>query len=229
VRAAPTVVALALATLLTACGGSDAPTAGPASVPPTAPTASAGKGEVVEVPITTPRPPSDFDGAEAHAAAYDDFVEQNAIADARPAGEAYGLTQEVCSILSGGGAVTAKVDYWAGTTGFAAGESLPVIASASALCPDELDAYTRQRDGAAPSTPAVKADLARFYVLQPTGSLGLLDGLTDEEVAAAAETECTALADLDGPLPAPNDDQQRAAQVRTVALALAYCPDRLPG
>jgi hypothetical protein len=188
------------------------------------------------VPLAAPRAPSEFAGDEGEfvRAARGTLTEEKVktkLSDSK----LLTLGREFCSVLSGGGLLTTKVDHWAGSRDLKKGvDTAIVLAAQRALCGDLIEGYTRLQSSEYPEpTAAEKADLARFVTALDQPDLHpVIAQIADADVAGDAADACAM--DLDSEwwnsseakrLEGGLTEQGRMAYV--VGLVSAYCPDRV--
>ena len=107
------------------------------------------------------------------------------------------LGREFCSVLSGGGLLASKVDYWAGVNHLGDGPSRSDVeifyAAWDAYCPEFRDGYAKVRLGkqSADPTGPERADLARFVaVTKFPRFIEQVRVLSDAEIRAAGSKLC---------------------------------------
>ncbi|MGQ0844201.1 MAG: hypothetical protein ACT4QF_08700 [Sporichthyaceae bacterium] len=173
-------------------------TGSPAATPSQAPFAAATKPpKLVEspVPLAPVRAPTEFVGSD------EDFVrevrenlEEEKVKSELSDSRLLKLGREFCSVLSGGGLLTDKVDYWAGLRELDKGSDAAIILAAQEVfCGELTDGYTRLELGEALTepSPAEKADLARFVTALDEPDLAeKLKAMSDEQLAADAKRAC---------------------------------------
>lgn len=232
-NALPPPVGVATQTPKSTASKAAAPLAPKVTVTPATPTEPEQPGLV---PLAAPRAPSEFAGDETEfvRAARGTLTEEKVetkLSDSK----LLTLGREFCSVLSGGGLLTTKVDHWAGSRDLKKGvDAAIVLAAQRALCADLIEGYTRLQSSEYPEpTAAEKADLARFVTALDQPDLHpVIAQITDPDVAGDAADACamdydsewwnsSAAKRLEGGLTA----QGRMAYV--VGLVSAYCPDRV--
>lgn len=186
------------------------------------------------MPPTANRAPADFQGDEAR---YVREVRANLAQDELRTklsdDRLLELGRELCSVLSGGGLLTDKVDHWAGFRDLADGsDAAIVLAARDVLCLDLAEGYPRLQLGESlpVPTPAERADLARFVTTLDEPKLAeQLRATPDSELADDADTACgidfqgewwdaTLAKRVAGSLPAD------ARMDYVVGLVTGYCP-----
>lgn len=189
------------------------------------------------MPLTANRPPADFPGDEArYVREVRENLAQDKVRTKLSDSRLLELGRELCSVLSGGGLLTDKVDHWSGFRDLAAdgSDAAIVLAARDVFCPELADGYTRLELGETlpVPTPAERADLARFVTTLDEPKLApRLRATPDEDLAEDAETACdidfhgewwdaTKAKRMAGSLPA------EARMDYVVGLVTGYCPTR---
>ena len=131
--------------------------------------------------------------------------------------------REVCSLLSGGGAVASKLDMYAGQHDYAEeGWTAAVVGGIQEFCPELGPGYFADRRGPLPMTTAEKLDLFRFGVR--TG-VGVEQKISDRAIERLATQVCRQLArDPDHLLQDLNPRSDRATFVTVLSAIVAFCP-----
>jgi len=179
-------------------------------------------------PVVEALPPNSFPGDdEVFLDLYGTYREITKEADRSD--EAVALARRFCSIISGGGLVADKVDYWGAYSQFPDSAGALLTAAGESYCPAFFAAYTRVRgsDEPAPSTAAEKVDMTRFAfsVVGARPELNLSDAAIARqagEVCALSPAELTAAT---REFIAAGD---QASITRTLAFAVGFCPNRRP-
>jgi hypothetical protein len=115
--------------------------------------------------------PEDFSGDDEHFLAVARCLLIALETDA-PASDPRPVTvgREICSLLSGGGAVASKLDMYAGQHDYAEkGWSAVIFGGIQAYCPELGPGYFADRSGPLPMTAAEKLDLFRYATRTGTG------------------------------------------------------------
>lgn len=232
--ASPSAPAVAAAPVAPA--GPDPPAAPVASPKPAAAPKPAPSEPPGLIPLAKHRPAEEFKGDEG------EFVRQarvnlqreevkSDLSDSR----LLKLGREFCSVLSGGGLLTDKVDYWSGFRGLGDGpDSAVFLAAQEVFCGDLADGFTRLGLTEPPPAPtaAERADLARFVAtLDEPDFAERVQSLPDTELAGDAAAACDL--DFDKEWWDTRAVQRFAGsqpkEVRmdyVVGLVTAYCPDK---
>ena len=186
------------------------------------------------VPLAPHRAPADFTGDDA------EFVrqvrgnlEQEKVTSTLSDSRLLSLGREFCSVLSGGGLLTDKVEHWVGSRDLKEGADVAIVLAAhDALCGDLTDGYNRlQLSEVTVPTDAERADLARFITTldQPVLEKSVAE-ISDSDLSGDAADACeldfddewwnsTEARKLEGGLP------ELARMSYVVGLVTAFCPD----
>lgn len=243
-----TAAVVALLALSACASGSDA--LPPVSEPSVTGATAAPKKSTAPAPATTPAPPpsedpgmiplaphrapTEFTGDEA------EFVRQVRGTLAEEKADAtmsdsrlLTLGREFCSVLSGGGLLTDKVDHWVVFRELKKGvDDAIVLAAQAVFCADLTENYSRlQLSELAEPTTAERADLARFITTMDQPSLEKkVESITDHDLAGDANAACELNfksewwnSSAAGKLEDGLGEQGRMAYV--VGLVTAFCPD----
>lgn len=155
------------------------------------------------VPIAKPKQPSEFVGND------DEFLrrvrknfDRSDVTRAISDQTLVTLAREFCSVLSGGGMLASKVDFWGGFYHLDNPLSGAMfLAAFDVYCPDLAEGYVRIRTGSQTAEPTVqeRADLARFTATfhQP-GAVRPIARMSDADVERAAAIVCNVRFKPDG-------------------------------
>ena len=206
---------------------SDCSTASPApsqSVVP-APTALPTYAPDARIPLAPQTAPEDFAGDDEHFLAVTRGL-LIALDEEAPAADPRLVTvgREVCSLLSGGGAVAAKLDFYAGQRSMSEDGWTAVIGAAiQTYCPDLGPGYFADRDGPLPMTSAEQADLVRYVVRAGVGDDA---DVPDDQILRLSRKVCGLLDSSPDRLPnLVGEGTGRNTAVVVFAVVLAYCPE----
>jgi hypothetical protein len=148
-----------------------------------------------------------------------------ALDEEAPAADARLVTvgREVCSLLSGGGAVATKLDFYAGQRSMSEDGWTAVIGAAiQTYCPDLGPGYFADRDGPLPMTSPEQADLVRYLVRAGAGEDA---DLRDEQILRLSHKVCGLLDTSPERLPTVPDGAGRTTALVVFAVVNAYCPE----
>ena len=220
----PTYVALLVATLAAgsfgACStGGDDPAPGaasPGAAPPAPPPA--------RIALAPQRPAEFFPGSDQ---SFLGAVRQELDGVEAPASDADMVDRgrELCSVLSGGGAVADKVDFWSGSfdLGDPAWDAV-FRAATTTYCRELADGFRADRTEEIEPTAAERADLARFVVRQGLG-VTAFDTASDAEVADDAEGSCQTVRADPETLGRWVDSGDLSPLMHALGAVTAYCPE----
>lgn len=211
------LLGLGLSVGLSACGDdSDEPagpvstSAAPTSTPTPTPTPGA-SGEESEdddphvgedstesgpraIAIGDPQPASSFSGDDtAFATELADLLEELSLPAPVDDTTAVSIGKDFCSVLSGGGLLARKVDFWADQHQYAGHDYASIFQAAlDQYCHNFLDAYLTERTVTRKATVPEEVDVVRFV-----GDTGLRDGafdaLPDDRIATEGAATCRQL------------------------------------
>jgi hypothetical protein len=137
-----------------------------------------------------------------------------------------GTARAICSVLSGGGAVAAKVDVYAGSRSISGPGWTSVIgAGIDTYCPELGAAYFADRSNELPRTAAEDADLVRYMVDLTLGD-GYSADLSDRYIARSSRRVCRVVdrdPDAFAGVAGPGVDLE--TRMGLVAAVLVYCPE----
>ena len=233
-RAAGVLIALVLALhVLTGCGSDDssAGSSRSASTPPSAslsvvpaPTTFPTFDPQARIPLGAQTAPEDFPGDDEHFLAVARGILVSMDTEA-PAADPQLVTaaREICSLLSGGGAVASKLDMYAGQRDYAdKGWTAVIFGAIQEYCPELGPGYFADRRGPLPMSSAEQLDLFRYAIR--TG-LGVEQQISDQEIEKLAAQVCHKLStDPDHLLQDLNPNADRPTFVTIFAAIVAFCP-----
>ncbi len=214
---------------------SAAPSTAAKSAPPALPSAAPSPTEAPGlIPLAPDRPAAEFKGDENEFVrrVRDTLTEDKVKTDLSDS-RLLRFGREFCSVLSGGGLLSDKVDHWAVFRGLANGPEGAIFLASDVLCKDQADAYERLllTEIAPVPTAAERADLARFITaLDEPDLVAKVKAIEDSDLAGDAEKACdldfdsewwdsAKVARLESSLP------KAARMAYVVGLVTAYCPD----
>lgn len=191
--------------------------------------------DIVAVPITKPTQPSGFAGDDDEfVRVVHEYFDKADVTAQMSDRTLVTVGREFCFVLSGGGMLADKVDFWAGTRHLENGPDVPIFSAAwDVYCPDLAEGYRRIRLGSRSQEPTARqrVDLATFVAtLHQPGGVPSIERMSTTEVERAAATLCRMSFDtgwertppvvrLTRPVP-------QAARLQYLAgLALGFCPD----
>lgn len=219
-------LALALASACSSDSEPDTETPTSAATTGTAP-------DTVRPPISDTTAPADWPGDDAQyltlldegltAAGYDPVGTDD---------ESVALGRDLCTVISGGGLVGDKVEFFSTEYGIVDGTQEIADAAGQVYCPEPYAAYVKVRAETAPGpgTDVERADLFRFVVRRSTGDPTAVTDVTDAKIRERAADFCDRLSEPDADLSNltslnPNDPEERLQGAYLVGLGLSYCPD----
>lgn len=245
-------VAGGCAVLLTAlaaagCGAGAGPVAAPpapssapvpavgASSPKSSPTRPEPTDPPGLVPLTAPRAAAESQGDETEfVRQVRENLEQDEVETKLSDSRLLLFGRELCSVLSGGGLLADKVDYWAGFRNLEDGPDAAIVLAANGVfCRALTEDFTslQLQENAASPTAAERGDLARFVTVLDEPDLGTRVGaIEDPDLERDAAKACALdfgsewwesgeVARLESSLP------EKARMAYVVGLVTAYCPD----
>lgn len=187
------------------------------------------------VPLASPRAATEFQGDENEfVRQVRENLEQDAVETDLSDSRLLLFGRELCSVLSGGGLLTEKLDYWAGFRNLEDGPDAAILLAAQEVfCRALTEDFTnlQLRENSVSPTAAERADLARFVTALDEPDLGgRVGAIEDRDLERDAAKACTldlntewwesgAVARLESSLP------EKARMAYVVGLVTAYCPD----
>lgn len=199
-------------------------TSAPATTSPAPPAEGA-------IPIGAPRDPASFQGSDQ------DFLTTASellgkVEEKQPVTDksAIAIGREYCSVISSGGQVASKVDFWSGQRGYLGVPAYDALLRAAGriYCPDLEKSYLAASASPTPPTEVEKVDLMRFIGSLTPGEGGIFAELPDAEIV----TRATAVCRREKPkAPLSGADLRRRRTEPDFALLVAslsvYCPELL--
>lgn len=229
------VVGLVLA-MGSACSSDSEPAADdtPSSTPTSEATSSTAAGsDPVRPPISDTTLPADWPGDDDAYLAL--LAEELAEAGLDPVGtddESVALGRDLCTVLSGGGLIGDKVEFFSTEYGIVDGTQQIADAAGPTYCPAPYAAYVAVRAETSPGagTATERADLFRFIVRRSTRDPTAVAEVTDVKIREQAADFCARLRKPDADLSQlttlnPNVPAELLQGAYAVGLGLSYCPD----
>ena len=214
-----------------ACSSDAEPDASP-SADPTSSTTPSGP-DTVRPPIGETTQPADWPGDDAaYLALLDAGLTEAGYDPVGTDNESIALGRDFCTVISGGGLIGDKVEFFSTEYGIVDGTQEIADAAGPTYCPEAYAAYVavRAETSPGPGTDVERADLFRFVVRRSTGDPTAVTEVTDATIRARASDFCDRLGEPDADLSNltslnPNDPEERLQGAYLVGLGLSYCPD----
>jgi hypothetical protein len=222
---------------LAACSsdaGDDRSKESPTESSPT-PSPSSASEDIVGVPVTKAKQPSGFPGDDKEfLRRVDGYLLKSGVTTEMNDRTRVAYGRQFCAILSGGGMVAGKVDFWGGTIQIERGPDAAIfVAALDIYCPELAAGYTRIRRGSQTKRPTVaqSADLARFVMtLHHPNVVPAAEALSTRILQRTASEYCKETADLDWPstpevVRTANRLPRPGRLLLLVGLTLGFCPE----
>ncbi|CAN5416766.1 hypothetical protein BH11ACT8_BH11ACT8_24280 [soil metagenome] len=203
-------------------------TPGEDPAPSTAPPTSSG----VRPPIGTPTQAADWSGDDAtYLSRLTDALTTAGQDGIGTDAESIALGRDFCTVVSGGGLVVDKVQFWASQFGIDASIDEVASSAGATYCPDLAARYAEvvAEPEPGPVTKAERADLFRFVVTRTTDDPTAVGDASDRQIEGRAADFCARLrapraslgelANLD-----PADPEELLQAAYAIGLGLSYCP-----
>ncbi len=150
----------------------------------------------VSAPITKRVRPSAFRGDDsAYVRQVHTFLDERSVTSPYSDAELVERGRDFCSVISGGGLLAEKVDFWAGFTSIDLDTSVHVFkAAGSVYCPKAFSAYVDLRLAGNTGKPTAreKADLVRFDASVGSGSFATpVDRVSDSRILRDGRRLCS--------------------------------------